>query len=79
MNFKDQREKFRSKAISAKEAVKEAMQKIKNDNLNIFINDFETQALKQADYIDNNFEKFKNTPLSGVPIAHKDIFLYKRP
>ena len=40
MNFKDQREKFRSKAISAKEAVKEAMQKIKNDNLNIFINDF---------------------------------------
>ena len=47
MNFKDQREKFRSKAISAKEAVKEAMQKIKNDNLNIFINDFETQALKQ--------------------------------
>ena len=77
MNFKDQREKFRSKAISAKEAVKEAMQKIKNDNLNIFINDFETQALKQADYIDNNFEKFKNTPLSGVPIAHKDIFCTK--
>ena len=31
-------------------------------------------ALKKAQYIDNNFDDFKALPLGGVPIAHKDIF-----
>ena len=74
MNFKELRDNFRTKKISAKEAVKESLAKIKDDKLNIFINHFEKEALGNAEHIDNNFEDFKDKPLSGVPIAHKDIF-----
>jgi len=74
MNFKEQRDNFRTKKVSAKEAVQESIKKVNGDNLNIFINTFQTEALNQAEYIDNNFDKFKNAPLSGIPIAHKDIF-----
>ena len=42
--------------------------------MNIFINEFQEDALKKAQYIDNNFDDFKALPLGGVPIAHKDIF-----
>ena len=77
MNFKEQRDLFRTKKVSAKEAVQESIKKIKGDNLNIFINSFQSEALKQAEFIDNNFDKFKDAPLSGVPIAHKDIFCTK--
>ena len=37
MNFREQRENFRNKKISAKEAVQEALGKVENDKLNIFI------------------------------------------
>ena len=77
MNFKEQRDNFRTKKVSAKEAVQESIKKVNGDNLNIFINTFQTEALNQAEYIDNNFDKFKNAPLSGIPIAHKDIFCTK--
>ena len=77
MNFKEQRDNFRTKKVSAKEAVQESIKKVNGDNLNIFINTFQTEALKQAECIDNNFDKFKNAPLSGIPIAHKDIFCTK--
>ena len=77
MNFKEQRDLFRTKKVSAKEAVQESIKKINGDNLNIFINSFQSEALKQAEFIDNNFDKFKDAPLSGVPIAHKDIFCTK--
>ena len=77
MNFKEQREQFRTKQISAKEAVQDALKKINNDQLNIFVNHFESQAIKQAELIDNNFDKYKDAPLSGIPIAHKDIFCTK--
>ena len=77
MNFKLQRENFRSKKISAEEATKTAIDKVKKDNLNIFINHFEEEAITKAKHIDNNFDKFKDLPLSGVPIAHKDIFCTK--
>ena len=74
MNFKELRGNFRAKKISAKEAVESSLAKIKDDKLNIFINNFEKQALSNAEYIDNNFDDFKDKPLAGVPIAHKDIF-----
>ena len=77
MNFKEQRNLFRTKKVSAKEAVQESIKKINGDNLNIFINSFQSEALKQAEFIDNNFDRFKDAPLSGVPIAHKDIFCTK--
>ena len=44
MNFKLQRESFRSKKISAKEATQEAIVKAKKDKLNIFINQFENSV-----------------------------------
>ena len=74
MNFKELRENFRAKRISAKEAVENSLSKIKDDKLNIFINHFEKEASSNAEHIDNNFDDFKDKPLSGVPIAHKDIF-----
>ena len=77
MNFKEQRDNFRSKKVSAKEAVQDSINKINNDDLNIFINIFDSEAIKKAEFIDNNFDKFKDAPLSGVPIAHKDIFCTK--
>ena len=77
MNFKELRDNFRAKRISAKEAVKDSLAKIKDDKLNIFINHFEKEALGNAERIDNNFEDFKDKPLSGVPIAHKDISVLK--
>ena len=77
MNFKEQRDLFRAKKVSAKEAVQESINKINGDNLNIFINSFQSEALKKAEFIDNNFDRFKDAPLSGVPIAHKDIFCTK--
>ncbi len=45
MNFKLQRENFRSKKISAKEATQEAIDRAKKDKLNIFINHFENEAI----------------------------------
>ncbi len=77
MNFKQQRDAFRERKISAKEAVQNALERVKADQNNIFINHFETEALNIAEEIDNNFENFKELPLSGVPIAHKDIFCTK--
>ena len=77
MNFKQQRDAFRERKISAKEAVQNALERVKADQNNIFINYFETEALNIAEEIDNNFENFKELPLSGVPIAHKDIFCTK--
>ncbi len=75
MSLKNIREQFRSKEISAEEQVKECFKKInENKDLNIFINEFQEDALKKAQYIDNNFDDFKALPLGGVPIAHKDIF-----
>ena len=59
MSLKNIREQFRSKEISAEEQVKECFKKInENKDLNIFINEFQGDALKKALYIDNNFDDF---------------------
>ena len=42
--------------------------------LNAFISHFEEYALERASNIDANFDEFKDKPLGGIPIAHKDIF-----
>ena len=67
MNFKELRDNFRAKKISAKEAVKDSLAKIKDDKLNIFINHFENEALGNAEHIDNNFEDFKDCLLYTSP------------
>ena len=56
MNFKDIRESFRNKEISAKELTQDSLDKAKKfSNLNAFINTFDEDALKKAEHIDNNF------------------------
>ena len=48
MSLKNIREQFRSKEISAEEQVKECFKKInENKDLNIFINEFQEDALKK--------------------------------
>jgi len=78
MNFKDIRESFRNKQISAKELTQDSLDKAKRySNLNAFISTFDEDALKIAEHIDNNFNDYKDLALGGVPIAHKDIFCTK--
>jgi len=75
MNFQEARNNFRNKKVSAKELTEESLKKAKEkSDLNAFISHFEEYALERASNIDLNFNKFKDKPLSGMPIAHKDIF-----
>ena len=75
MNFQEARNNFRNKKVSAKELTEESLKKAKEkSDLNAFISHFEEYALERASNIDLNFNKFKDKPLSGIPIAHKDIF-----
>ena len=67
MNFREQRENFRNKKISAKEAVQEALGKVENDKLNIFISNLKDSAEKRAEKIDNNFEKDKYSLFQAYP------------
>ena len=68
MNFKELRDNFRAKKISAKEAVEESLAKIKDDKLNIFINHFEKEALGNAEHIDNNFDDFKDKQIGRAHV-----------
>ena len=78
MTFKEIRAQFRAKKVSAKELVQKSFKNInKHEELNIFISKFEEDAIAYAEYIDNNFSDFKDLPLGGIPIAHKDIFCTK--
>ena len=53
MSLKNIREQFRSKEISAEEQVKECFKKInENKDLNIFINEFQEDALKKAQFLE---------------------------
>lgn len=75
MNFQETRNNFRQKKVSAKELTEESLKKAKErDDLNAFISHFEEYALDRASKIDVNFDEFKDKPLGGIPIAHKDIF-----
>ena len=75
MNFQDKRNNFRQKKVSAKELTVESLKKAKEKSeLNAFISHFEEYALERASNIDANFDEFKDKPLGGIPIAHKDIF-----
>ena len=75
MNFQELRNNFRNKKVSAKELTEESLKKTKEKrDLNAFISHFEEYALERASNIDVNFDEYKDKPLSGIPIAHKDIF-----
>jgi len=70
---------IKKKKISASEITDEYLSRIKasDGNLNCFITLTEEAALNRAKEIDKDISKNKFKPLSGLPIAQKDIFCTK--
>jgi aspartyl-tRNA(Asn)/glutamyl-tRNA(Gln) amidotransferase subunit A len=62
--------------ISSVELTQHYLERIKqhNDNLNAFITVTEDQALSQAKQADEQLKQKTAGPLTGIPLAHKDIF-----
>ncbi len=62
--------------FSSVEITRQYLDRIKagNEATNAFISVTEQQALAQAEDADNLIAKGKAQPLTGVPLAHKDIF-----
>ena len=69
----------KKKKISASEITSEYLKRIKasDGDLNCFITLTEKAALNRAKEIDKDISKNKFKPLSGLPIAQKDIFCTK--
>jgi aspartyl-tRNA(Asn)/glutamyl-tRNA(Gln) amidotransferase subunit A len=69
-------EGLRSKAFSSVELTQALLTRINNLNsqLNAFITVTSKQALAQAQAADARIAKGQGGPLTGIPIAHKDIF-----
>ena len=70
---------IKKKEISASEITSEYLKRIKvsDGDLNCFITLTEEAALNRAKEIDKDISKNKFKPLSGLPIAQKDIFCTK--
>ena len=68
-----------NKKISSTELTRHFLDRVKNFNptLNCFITISEEQALAQAKAADILLDKGEATPLTGIPIAHKDTFCTK--
>jgi aspartyl-tRNA(Asn)/glutamyl-tRNA(Gln) amidotransferase subunit A len=79
LTIKVAREKLDKKEISSLELTKTYLQTIKthNDKLNAFLTVSEDEALKEAASADERLAKGESTPMLGIPIAHKDLFLTK--
>jgi aspartyl-tRNA(Asn)/glutamyl-tRNA(Gln) amidotransferase subunit A len=62
--------------ISSVELTQHYLERIKahNDQLNAFITVTEDNALKQAQAADQRLQQKTAGPLTGIPLAHKDIF-----
>ncbi len=73
------REKFLSKKLSAREIVEYYLQRIKklDGQLNSYITVCEEDSLKKAEEFDNNFSKYSERKLAGVPMSVKDVFSTK--
>ena len=73
------RQKLHNKAISSVELIKYFLNRIKTINpiLNSFITITEEHALIQAQAADTRLAQGDTTPLTGIPIAQKDIFCTK--
>ena len=70
---------IKNKDISASELTMEYLDRIKKSqsNLNCFITLTEDKALEAAKKVDEDISKNNFKPLSGLPIAQKDIFCTK--
>ncbi len=64
-----------AKQVSATELAKLYLGRIKQSDLNAFIDVNEELTLQQAAEADQRIAKNDMTPLTGLPIAHKDIFV----
>ncbi|MBS1187347.1 MAG: gatA [Burkholderiaceae bacterium] len=66
---------LRDKKISATELAQLFLARIKQSDLNAFLHVDEELTLAQAADADTRLEFNDATPLTGIPIAHKDIFV----
>ncbi len=66
---------LQTKQISATELAQLFLKRIKQSTLNAFLHVDEELTLKQAALADARIAKNEAHPLTGVPIAHKDIFV----
>jgi aspartyl-tRNA(Asn)/glutamyl-tRNA(Gln) amidotransferase subunit A len=70
---------LKNKEFSSVELTKHYLDRIKKNDktLNAFVTRVEESALKEAFSADQQMAKGKITPLTGIPLAHKDIFCTK--
>ncbi len=66
---------LQAKKISATELASLYLSRIAASDLNAFLHVDEALTLKQANLADQRIARNEATPLTGVPIAHKDIFV----
>jgi aspartyl-tRNA(Asn)/glutamyl-tRNA(Gln) amidotransferase subunit A len=66
---------LQGKQISATELAKHYLARIKQSELNAFVHVDDDLSLQQAAEADALLAKGDTTPLTGIPIAHKDIFV----
>jgi aspartyl-tRNA(Asn)/glutamyl-tRNA(Gln) amidotransferase subunit A len=66
---------LQSKQVSATELAQGYLARIGNSDLNAFLHVDAGLTLEQAKAADERLAKNDTTPLTGVPIAHKDIFV----
>jgi aspartyl-tRNA(Asn)/glutamyl-tRNA(Gln) amidotransferase subunit A len=66
---------LQGKQISATELAKHYLARIKQSELNAFVHVDDDLSLQQAAEADARLAKGDTTPLTGIPIAHKDIFV----
>lgn len=66
---------LQAKQVSASELARLFLDRIRQSELNAFIDVNEALTLQQATAADARIAKNDTTPLTGIPIAHKDIFV----
>jgi aspartyl-tRNA(Asn)/glutamyl-tRNA(Gln) amidotransferase subunit A len=66
---------LQTKQVSATELAKHYLARIAHSDLNAFIDVNQQLTLQQAAEADARLAKQDGTPLTGIPIAHKDIFV----
>jgi len=64
-----------SRELSAVELMSQILTRVEANSLNCFISVFNEQAMDQARLADATIASGQQTALTGIPIAHKDIFL----
>ncbi|MBI5044311.1 MAG: Asp-tRNA(Asn)/Glu-tRNA(Gln) amidotransferase subunit GatA [Candidatus Levybacteria bacterium] len=79
LTIKTAREKLDKKEFSSVELTKYYLEQIKkhNDRLNAFITITEHEALTMAEKADEKIHNGESTPLLGIPLALKDIYVTK--